>query len=769
MTKNHETNGMGDGPAETLERIRIEKELRASEERFRLLVEGVEDYAILMLDPEGTVTSWNSGAERIKGYRAEEIIERHFSCFFPEEDRREKPNEELRIAFQDGRFEDEGWRVRKDGSRFWADVVTTALYDQHGSIRGFAKIARDATERKRAQQERERLLKAIDSQRQLFQAVIDHAPAGIAIFDGSNLRVRWANPTYRELHREGSGGMDIIGLRLQDFLPRAEESGVLEIFRKVAESRQAYLNPEYEFSAFAGRTIYVRWSLLPLSTEEESHPDLMVLLTNISDQVVARKKIEELATQLEEKRGMLELRNREVERANRLKSEFLANMSHELRTPLHSIIGFSELLADENAGELNKKQKRQLDHILKGARHLLSLINDILDLSKIEAGHIDLHPESFVADGAIGEVLTIIDPMAVAKKIVIDKKIEPNLVVWADRLRFKQVLYNLLSNAVKFTPESGMVSISGAQEDESVEISVSDTGIGIPLEEHSAIFDEFHQANATTRGIKEGTGLALAICRRLVEKHGGQIRVTSEVGKGSRFTFTLPLEGELLESSRFDQLVGRSPQMLEVFARVRRVAPHFRNALVTGATGTGKELVARSLHNLSPVSTGRFAVCNCSALVETLFESELFGHVKGAFTGATQDRVGLFEYAGGGSLFLDEIGDMPLATQSKLLRVLQNQEVQRVGSPSVRKVDVRVIAATNRDLCQQIIDKQFREDLYYRLSMVEIKVPSLSDRKEDLPLETLSATVVLTHIRLPRRFHIHGVLILIFPYLPARC
>jgi DNA-binding NtrC family response regulator len=196
----------------------------------------------------------------------------------------------------------------------------------------------------------------------------------------------------------------------------------------------------------------------------------------------------------------------------------------------------------------------------------------------------------------------------------------------------------------------------------------------------------------------------------------------------------LQLEGELLESSRFDQLVGRSPQMLEVFARVRRVAPHFRNALVTGATGTGKELVARSLHNLSPVSTGRFAVCNCSALVETLIESELFGHVKGAFTGATHDRVGLFEYASGGSLFLDEIGDMPLATQSKLLRVLQNQEVQRVGSPGVRKVDVRVIAATNRDLCQQIIDKQFREDLYYRLSMVEIKVPSLSDRKEDLPL-----------------------------------
>ena len=211
-------------------------------------------------------------------------------------------------------------------------------------------------------------------------------------------------------------------------------------------------------------------------------------------------------------------------------------------------------------------------------------------------------------------------------------------------------------------------------------------------------------------------------------------RVEKLLGDALKRRRALQLEGELLETSRFDQLVGRSPQMLEVFARIRRVAPHFRNALVTGGTGTGKELVASALHNLSPFSSGRFAVCNCSALVETLFESELFGHVKGAFTGATQDRVGHFEYASGGTLFLDEIGDMPMSTQSKLLRVLQNQEVQRVGSPSVRKVDVRVVAATNRDLRQEILDKQFREDLYYRLSMVEIKVPSLSERTEDLPL-----------------------------------
>jgi DNA-binding NtrC family response regulator len=164
------------------------------------------------------------------------------------------------------------------------------------------------------------------------------------------------------------------------------------------------------------------------------------------------------------------------------------------------------------------------------------------------------------------------------------------------------------------------------------------------------------------------------------------------------------------------------------------VAPHYRALLVTGETGSGKDLVARALHKLSPASQGRYVVLNCSAVVETLFESELFGHVKGSFTGATHDKAGLFEHAHGGTLFLDEIGDMPLATQAKLLRVLQNQEVQRVGSLTARKVDVRVVAATNHDLRKSIEEKRFREDLFYRLSMVEIEVPSLAERKEDLPL-----------------------------------
>jgi DNA-binding NtrC family response regulator len=194
------------------------------------------------------------------------------------------------------------------------------------------------------------------------------------------------------------------------------------------------------------------------------------------------------------------------------------------------------------------------------------------------------------------------------------------------------------------------------------------------------------------------------------------------------------LDSEVLSASHFEGMVGRSPVMWELFARIRRVAPHFRSMLVTGATGTGKELVARALHQLSPVSGGRYVVCNCSAVVETLFESELFGYVKGAFTGANQDKMGLFEYAHNGTLFLDEIGDMPMNTQAKLLRVLQNQEVQRVGSLTARKVDARVIAATNHDLKGLIAQNRFREDLYYRLSMVELRTPRLIERKEDLAL-----------------------------------
>jgi DNA-binding NtrC family response regulator len=213
-----------------------------------------------------------------------------------------------------------------------------------------------------------------------------------------------------------------------------------------------------------------------------------------------------------------------------------------------------------------------------------------------------------------------------------------------------------------------------------------------------------------------------------------RLRIGRLAAESKRRHEAAKLENEVFSTHRFEGMVGQSPLMQDLFARIRRIAPHFRTALITGSTGTGKELVARALHRLSPVATGRFVDFNCSAVVESLFESELFGYVKGAFTGAQGDRMGLFEHANNGVLFLDELGDTPLNMQTKLLRALQNQEIRRVGSPLVHKVNVRVIAATNRNLPKMIAEGTFRDDLYYRLSMVELKVPRLADRKEDISL-----------------------------------
>jgi DNA-binding NtrC family response regulator len=194
--------------------------------------------------------------------------------------------------------------------------------------------------------------------------------------------------------------------------------------------------------------------------------------------------------------------------------------------------------------------------------------------------------------------------------------------------------------------------------------------------------------------------------------------------------------GAKAQDAQFEGQIARSDKMWDLFAMIEKIAPHYRSVLVHGPTGAGKDLVATALHRRSKVS-GKFVVLNCSAVVETLFESELFGHARGAFTGADKDKIGLFELANGGTLFLDEIGDMPLPTQAKLLRAIQNQEVLPVGSLTAKKVNVRIVAATHRDLRAAIEHGRFREDLYYRLSMVELSVPPLKDRPEDVPLLAL--------------------------------
>jgi PAS domain S-box-containing protein len=295
-----------------------------------------------------------------------------------------------------------------------------------------------------------------------------------------------------------------------------------------------------------GSRFPVEISLSPLKSEDGFR--VSAIIRDVTERKQAEQRIQALnesfTRELSTANQQLELRNREVERANRLKSEFLASMSHELRTPLHTIIGFSELLAEELEGPLNEKQKRFMSHIHQDSLHLLELINEVLDLSKIEAGRLELRLETFDMIAAVDEALSSAKALGAQKSIAIESRVPAGISLYADRLRIKEVLYNLLSNAVKFTPDGGKIRIEATLEPASITISIIDTGIGIAADEHESVFNKFYQVGSTTKGVREGTGLGLAITKRLVEQHGGKIWVESEPGKGSRFSFTLPLTAQ---------------------------------------------------------------------------------------------------------------------------------------------------------------------------------------------------------------------------------
>jgi PAS domain S-box-containing protein len=299
-----------------------------------------------------------------------------------------------------------------------------------------------------------------------------------------------------------------------------------------------------------GSQFPVEISLSPLDAENGLR--VTAVIRDVSERQRAQEQIramnEQFTRALSEKNQQLEMRNREVERATRLKSEFLTSMSHELRTPLHTIIGFTQLLSEGKHGGLNEKQQHFLDHVRQDSKHLLDLINDILDLSKVEAGEIELSPEAFDSGEALEEVLCGVMALAGAAEINIGNRSEVKSLIYADRVRFKEVLYNLLSNATKFTPPGGSIWVDAAVEGDFLQISVTDNGLGIALSEQEAIFSQFYQVGTTTKGIREGTGLGLAITKRLVELHGGIISVESQPGQGSCFAFTMPLD--YLDSSR---------------------------------------------------------------------------------------------------------------------------------------------------------------------------------------------------------------------------
>ena len=362
-----------------------ERALRDNEERLRLIIDGVKDYGIFALDAQGYVTTWNAGAQRIKGYTEQEILGRHFSLFYLPEECPAHPDMALREATRDGHYMEEGWRCRKDGSRFWASVVITAQYDGTGALRGFSKITRDITDRRAAE--------------------------------------------------------------------------------------------------------------IALRTARE-----------------------------------------EAESASRAKSEFLSRMSHELRTPLNAILGFAQLLdMDSTAG-----QRPQVSHILRAGQHLLALINEVLDIARIEAGRLPLNIEPIALATVLHEALTLVSPMAADAGIhLVDLPALPDdSGVLADRQRLVQVLLNLLSNAIKYNRPGGEVRIEVSVQAHQVSIAVHDTGHGIAPEQLDQLFKPFERLGADPQ--VEGTGLGLSLSKNLLEMMQGSLQVHSEPGHGCCFTLQLP-------------------------------------------------------------------------------------------------------------------------------------------------------------------------------------------------------------------------------------
>jgi len=518
-----------DGPAvvtfirDATEQRAAQEALRLNDARLRSIVESIGEYAIYLLDCDGHVLTWNPGAERIKGYKADEVVGLHYSRFFTHEDVEQgRPAELLRQAIQKNRVEEEGWRVRKDGSRFWANVVLTAIRDSAGAVTGFSKITRDVTGHKQAQESviaelSSLLLVNVDIRKLLgaftasIRQTVPHDAATLALYD------------------EATGK-----LRVQ-FLTSGDDD---------ANQGEVLLNPDASPAGQAFRTRrpvilnqIERWPFAPESTQH---------LTGIG-----------------------------------MQSGIWVPLVHRERT-----------------------------------------LGTLMVASRIE--------------------------------------------------------------------------------------------------------NAFSQHDAEMLGQVAGQ-VAMAVNNALAFKQIAELR--DRLTQEKKY-----LEDEINLEHRFEDIVGESTGLRNVLREIATVAPTDATVLIQGETGTGKELLARAIHRLSPRSERTFIKLNCAAIPAGLLESELFGHEKGAFTGAIARKIGRLELAHEGTLFLDEVGELPLDLQPKLLRALQEREVERLGGTRPIPVNVRLIAATNRDLARMVAEKEFRSDLFYRLKVFPVFAPPLRDRVADIPI-----------------------------------
>ena len=630
--------------------------LRASEEHHRLLIDAVSDYAIFMLDPEGHVVSWNPGAQRLKGYATEDVIGRHFSIFYRQQDiATGHPQYELDRAVSDGTYEESGWRVRKDGTEFWASVTITPIRDRAGTLRGFAKVTHDDTARRMAEDglrdSETRFRQLIETIRETFilrgldPLEVLYASPSVEGLLGISLEQVYADPLFilplihpgdREranaVFRPSDGEepdftvtdpagraepmsvrADVAEIRIvrpdgqlrwlrMKVAPLRDRSGKLTRFATSMEditdemaTREALRSVELRFRALfktsldgilittpegevlgvnaamcrmLGRTEAElidaeRSAILDLpderlqrALEEKRHGHMRTelsvlradgsrlpvdLTSSVFEDADGGRKMSIFVrdmTDLKAHEAALQAARAEAEQANAAKSQFLSRMSHELRTPLNSILGFGQLLGDQ---PLNERQARYGHRIMSAGRHLLALIDEVLDISRLEAGVLTLSPELIDLTAIVADAVALVEPLAAARAIAIDNQLAPDtdIPVLADIQRLKQVLLNVLSNAIKYNHDGGEVSVAAkARGDRWVRVIVSDTGRGIPAERAGDVFTPFNRLGAEATDIP-GTGLGLALSKSLIEAMGGAIGYGNARGGGARFWIDL--------------------------------------------------------------------------------------------------------------------------------------------------------------------------------------------------------------------------------------
>ncbi len=496
------------------ERKRTEKALKESEEKYRSLINNIQDGVFIIHDAK--IHFANESFARICGYSIKEVIGRDFRELVAPDDQEMVANNYFRKQAGENVPECEFLLLRKNGEKVIVNMnVGHITYCGGIAIMGTVK---DITEHNKIEKE-------LKESEEKYRTIIENSNDLIWKLDLAG------NFLYFNKRAEEVSGYKLDNFIGKSFVPFIVPSDLSKVERIFFETLKG--NPQhYEVSIFKNDGSVL---IMSVNTTPIFESGRVVGTVSFGQDITEIRKSEEL-----------QLENAYLAYANKAKSEFLANMSHELRTPLNAIIGFSEILKQKIAGGLNEKQESFLDDVLIAGNHLLQLINDVLDLSKVEAGKVELIIENISVPETINEVLSLIKEKAAKNNVIIEKELDPRLdFMEADKLRLKQILFNLLNNAVKFSkPEGGIVTIISKKIEDAAQISVSDTGIGIKDEDRRKLFNEFQQLDSGITRKYGGTGLGLAITKKLVELHGGKIMVESKYGEGSTFTFLLPLKEE---------------------------------------------------------------------------------------------------------------------------------------------------------------------------------------------------------------------------------